>query len=80
MKIQFEVDGAEQIKTLQADSRGRITIGAEYAGETVSVAIQNEPEPATQEIIKEEKSVASDEEVASALDGLGDGPEGDGDE
>jgi hypothetical protein len=72
MKIQFEVDGVEQIKTLKADSRGRISIGADYAGETVSVAIQSESEPDTQSFKNKGKSPASDDLADGTKGGVAD--------
>ena len=41
MKILIESDSEELHEELKADSRGRITLGSEYAGETVSVAVVN---------------------------------------
>jgi hypothetical protein len=41
MKILIESDSEELHEELKADSRGRITLGSEYAGETVSVAVIN---------------------------------------
>lgn len=39
MKVLIETDSDELHEELKADSRGRITLGSEYAGETVSVAV-----------------------------------------
>lgn len=39
MKVFIDTDTDELIEGLKADGRGRITLGSEYAGETVSVAI-----------------------------------------
>lgn len=39
MKIFVETDSDELLEELNADGRGRITLGSEYAGETVSVAV-----------------------------------------
>lgn len=39
MKILVESDSDELHEDVTADSRGRITLGAAYAGETVSVAV-----------------------------------------
>jgi len=39
MRILIESDSDELHEELTADSRGRITLGSEYAGETVSVAV-----------------------------------------
>ena len=41
MKILIESDSEELHEELKADSRGRITLGSEYADETVSVAVVN---------------------------------------
>lgn len=39
MKTLIESDSDEIHEQLKADNRGRITLGSEYAGETVSVAV-----------------------------------------
>jgi hypothetical protein len=39
MKVLVEADSEELHEQLKADSRGRINLGAEYAGETVTVAV-----------------------------------------
>lgn len=39
MRILVETDSDELHEQLRADSRGRITLGSDYAGETVSVAV-----------------------------------------
>lgn len=39
MRILIETDSDELHEDIKADSRGRITLGSEYAGETVSVAV-----------------------------------------
>lgn len=39
VKIMIESDSDELHEELTADSRGRITLGSEYAGEVVSVAV-----------------------------------------
>ena len=39
MKVLIESDSEELHEELKADSRGRITLGSEYADETVSVAV-----------------------------------------
>lgn len=39
MKVLVEADDGELLKDVKADSRGRITLGADYAGETVSIAV-----------------------------------------
>lgn len=39
MKILVETDDDELVKDVTADGRGRITLGSEYAGEVVSVAV-----------------------------------------
>lgn len=39
MKILIESDSDELHEKLKADSRGRITLGSEYAGGIVSVAV-----------------------------------------
>lgn len=39
MKILVETDDDELVKDVKADGRGRVTLGSEYAGETVSVAV-----------------------------------------
>jgi hypothetical protein len=36
--MQVEVD-ATKLEELKADDRGRVTLGAEYAGKTVTVAV-----------------------------------------
>lgn len=41
MKVLIESDSEELHEELKADSRGRITLGSEYADETVSVAVVN---------------------------------------
>lgn len=65
MKIQFEVDDPDDIKTLTADSRGRISIGSEYAGETVSVAIQHTPDPDSETDTKDEDFASEITDVES---------------
>jgi hypothetical protein len=39
MRVLVETDSDELHEQLRADSRGRITLGSDYAGETVSVAV-----------------------------------------
>lgn len=39
MKVIVETDTGEIHEELKADSRGRITLGRDYAGEVVSVAV-----------------------------------------
>jgi len=39
LKILIETDSDELHEELKADSRGRITLGKDYAGEVVSVAV-----------------------------------------
>jgi len=39
MKVLIETDSDELHEELKVDSRGRITLGSDYAGETVSVAV-----------------------------------------
>lgn len=39
MRVIVETDSDELHEQLRADSRGRITLGSDYAGETVSVAV-----------------------------------------
>lgn len=39
MKVLVETDAEEILRDVTADSRGRITLGSDYAGETVSIAI-----------------------------------------
>lgn len=39
MEVLVETDTDEIVEELTADGRGRITLGSEYAGETVSVAV-----------------------------------------
>lgn len=39
MKVYVETDTDSIKEELKADSRGRITLGSDYAGEVVSVAI-----------------------------------------
>lgn len=39
MKILVETDSGELIEEVTADSRGRVTLGSDYANETVSLAI-----------------------------------------
>ena len=35
----MELDDFEQITTKKADSRGRVTLGSEYAGERVKIVV-----------------------------------------
>lgn len=45
MKVLVEADDDEIYKELKADSRGRITLGQEYASEHVTVAVvEREPD------------------------------------
>jgi len=37
--MQLELDDFREITTKQADDRGRITLGSEYAGEKVKVVV-----------------------------------------
>lgn len=37
--MQLELDDFREITTKKADGRGRITLGAEYAGENVKVVV-----------------------------------------
>jgi len=39
MKVLVETDDELIEKDLSADGRGRVTLGSEYAGETVTVAV-----------------------------------------
>lgn len=39
MKVLVETDDEEILKELRADSRGRVTLGSEYAGKTVTLAV-----------------------------------------
>lgn len=39
MKVLVETDTDELLEGVKADGRGRITLGSEYAGEVVSVAV-----------------------------------------
>jgi len=39
LKVLVETDSDELHEELTADARGRITLGSEYAGEAVSVAV-----------------------------------------
>ncbi len=39
MKVLVETDSDELHEDLNADGRGRITLGSEYAGETVTLAV-----------------------------------------
>ncbi len=39
MQVLIETDTDEIVEEVTADGRGRITLGSEYAGETVSVAV-----------------------------------------
>lgn len=39
MKVLVEADSDDIHEEITADGRGRITLGSEYAGETVSVAV-----------------------------------------
>lgn len=42
MKVLIETDTEEIVEDVKADSRGRITLGKEYANAVVSVAVVNE--------------------------------------
>jgi hypothetical protein len=39
MKVLIETDDERIIKDVKADSRGRVTLGSEFAGKTVSLAV-----------------------------------------
>lgn len=44
MKVLVETDDEQIIKNVKADGRGRITLGSEFANETVSVAVVDREE------------------------------------
>jgi len=50
MRILIESDSDELHEEVTADSRGRITLGSEYAGETVSVAVVEREDEDTGEV------------------------------
>lgn len=43
MKVTVEVESDDVLEEKTTDSRGRVTLGSEYANETVTVAIKRDP-------------------------------------
>lgn len=39
MKVYVETDSDELVEEIKADARGRVTLGSEYADETISIAV-----------------------------------------